>query len=63
MATSYDQTKDPYFQGGELAAIGDVGTILANDGTTSHVHWDTLKDAPYWPNIRLEPADELPTSD
>jgi hypothetical protein len=35
----------------------DVGIILANDGTTSHVRWETLKDAPYWPNIRLEPAD------
>jgi hypothetical protein len=33
-----------------------IGTVLANDGTTSHVQWDTLTDAPYWPNIRLEPA-------
>jgi hypothetical protein len=43
----------------ELHSGGDgvgVGTILANDGTTSHVQWDTLKDAPFWPNIRLEPA-------
>jgi hypothetical protein len=35
----------------------EVGTVLANDGTTSHVQWDTRTDAPYWPNIRLEPAD------
>jgi hypothetical protein len=35
----------------------EVGIILANDGTTSHVQWNTLLDAPYWPNIRLEPAD------
>jgi hypothetical protein len=34
----------------------EVGIILANDGTTSHVEWKTWKDAPYWPNIRLEPA-------
>jgi hypothetical protein len=41
----------------ELHSGGDeAGTILANDGTTSHVQWDTLLDAPYWPNIRLEPA-------
>jgi hypothetical protein len=37
--------------------IGDVGVVLANDGTTSHIQWKTLKDAPYWPNIRLEPAE------
>jgi hypothetical protein len=35
----------------------EVGIILANDGTTSHVQWETWKDAPFWPNIRLEPAD------
>jgi hypothetical protein len=40
---------------------GDIGIILANDGTTSHVQWRTWKDAPYWPNIRLEPAEELTT--
>jgi hypothetical protein len=39
----------------------EVGIILANDGATSHVQWRTLKDAPYWPNIRLEPANEMPT--
>jgi hypothetical protein len=41
----------------ELHSDGDeVGIILANDGTTSHVQWETRKDAPYWPNIRLEPG-------
>jgi hypothetical protein len=41
----------------ELAGDGnEVGIVLANDGTTSHVQWRTLKDAPYWPNIRLEPG-------
>jgi hypothetical protein len=41
----------------ELHSNGnDVGTILTNDGTTSHVQWDNLLDAPYWPNIRLEPG-------
>jgi hypothetical protein len=47
----------------ELHSDGDEGrgTVLANDGTTSNVQWDTLLDAPYWPNIRLEPADEMPT--
>jgi hypothetical protein len=39
------------------ARQSEVGIILANDGTTSHVQWDTRTDAPYWPNIRLEPAD------
>ena len=38
---------------------GEVGVVLANDGTTSHIQWRTRKDAPYWPNIRLEPADEM----
>jgi hypothetical protein len=33
-----------------------VGTVLANDGTTSHVRWETFNGAPYWPNVRLEPA-------
>jgi hypothetical protein len=43
----------------ELHSSGhEVGIILANDGTTSHVRWNTLLDAPFWPNIRLEPADE-----
>jgi hypothetical protein len=45
----------------ELHSGDDVGTVLANDGTTSHVQWRTLKDAPYWPNIRLEPANEMTT--
>jgi hypothetical protein len=41
----------------ELHSDGnEVGIILANDGSTSHVQWRTMKDAPYWPNIRLEPA-------
>jgi hypothetical protein len=40
----------------------EVGIILANDGTTSHVQWNTLLDAPYWPNIRLEPVPgKMPT--
>jgi hypothetical protein len=34
----------------------EVGIILANDGNTSHVQWEKRKDAPYWPNIRLEPT-------
>jgi hypothetical protein len=46
----------------ELHSDGnEVGIILANDGTTSHVQWRTLKDAPRWPNIRLEPAGEMTT--
>jgi hypothetical protein len=46
----------------ELHSNGEeVGIILANDGTTSHVRWRTLKDAPYWPNIRLEPAEPMTT--
>jgi hypothetical protein len=40
----------------------EVGIIRENDGKTSHVQWRTLKDAPYWPNIRLEPGNELPTA-
>jgi hypothetical protein len=39
----------------------EVGIILANDGITSNVQWRTLKEAPYWPNIRLQPADETTT--
>ena len=72
----YDDETDEYFSASELIPwvpkVGDcvtelhsdgqeVGVILANDGTTSHVHWRTLKDAPYWPNIRLEPTCALTT--
>jgi hypothetical protein len=68
----YGDETDEHFSASELIPwvpqIGDrvvelhtdqseVGIILANDGTTSHVQWDTRTDAPYWPNIRLEPAD------
>jgi hypothetical protein len=38
----------------------ELGKILANDGITSHVQWETLKDASYWPNIRLEPGNRMP---
>jgi hypothetical protein len=66
-----DEENDESFSASELSrwipAIGDivtelhsdqneVGVVLANDGTTSHVQWRTRMDAPYWPNIRLEPS-------
>jgi hypothetical protein len=71
----YDDQTDERFSASELVRwvpfVGDsvtelhstgaeTGIILANDGTTSHIQWETRKDAPYWPNIRLEPAIKLP---
>jgi hypothetical protein len=45
----------------ELHGNGEAGIILANDGTTSHIQWEARKDAPCWPNIRLEPGNRTPT--
>ena len=67
----YDEEIDEAFSASELIpwvpTVGDivtelhsdqkeVGVVLANDGTTSHIQWKTRSDAPYWPNIRLEPS-------
>jgi hypothetical protein len=48
----------------ETSDCGDrneVGIVLANDGLTSHIKWETTTDAPYWPNKRLEPAEPITT--